>query len=180
MKMFEVSEFRLMDTIHRSCAFALAIGLLWGAHPAAFAQQPDMRAPAFDVAAQETFRRFGDEFIAAAVAGDTARMVRMIGPAIVANTGQEAVERYLADRVVPFFTQFKEIGKSVTVTRTADTPGFVFYMYMMSKADELRPFAIFVIEENGVQAVANVSVDEFVESRHCVLSAGMWRCPDMR
>jgi hypothetical protein len=65
-----------------------------------------------------------------------------------------------------------------TVTRTADIPGFVFYMYMETKADELRPFVIYVVEEGGTKVAANVLVDHLVPDRHCILVADRWKCPD--
>ncbi|HZT49414.1 MAG TPA: hypothetical protein VFA64_15675 [Hyphomicrobiaceae bacterium] len=80
--------------------------------------------------------------------------------------------------MLPFFAPFKEVGRSVTVTRTADAPGFAFYMYMVSKTDEFRPFVIYVIEEGGAKVVANVLVDRFVEGRHCRRVAAGWKCPD--
>jgi len=64
--------------------------------------------------------------------------------------GPEGVDRFLTGRMLPFFAQFKEIAKSVTITRTADVPGFAFYMYMVAKAGELRPFVIYLGEEGAV------------------------------
>jgi hypothetical protein len=150
--------------------------------PARDGHSPIMvQGPTFPGVEQESFRQVAEEFIAAAAAGDMAKMTRMISPEIVTRTGgREAVERYLADNVLPFFAQFKETGRSTTITRTADMPGFVFYMYIVSKADQLRPFVIFVIEENGAKVVANILPDKFVEGRHCAFEAGRWKCPDFR
>jgi hypothetical protein len=102
----------------------------------------------------------------------------MISPAIAAKTGLEGVERFLTGEVLPFFAPFKEVARSVSVTRTADVTGFAFYMYMVSKTDELRPFVIYVIEEGGAKVVANVLVDHLVEGRHCLQAAAGWKCPD--
>jgi hypothetical protein len=136
----------------------------------ALAQDHSAR-PAFEMAAQEEpFRKAADEFMAAAAAGDAARAARMISPAVAAKAGPEVIDRFLTGEVLPFFAQFKEIGNSITVTRTAGIPGFVFYMYMVTKADELRPFVIYVVEEGGVKGVANVLVDHLVKDRHCILA----------
>jgi hypothetical protein len=160
------------------------------AMPSLFAQSPaggqalaQGRAvpPEFEMAAQEPpFRSVADEFMAAAAAGDATRAARLISPTISAKTGREGVERFLAGEVLPFFAQFKEVGRSVTITRTADVPGFVFYMYMVTKTDELRPFVIYVIEEGDAKVVANVLVDHLVEDRHCVRVDQRWQCPDFR
>lgn len=129
-------------------------------------------------AADAPFRKLADAFMAAAAAGDAARATRMISPAIAAKTGPEGVQRFLTEEVLPFFAQFKEVGRSVTIARTADMPGFAFYMYMVTKADELRPFVIYVVEEDGAKVVANVLVDHLVEGRHCIRAGGGWKCPD--
>jgi hypothetical protein len=102
----------------------------------------------------------------------------MLSPTIVAQSGADAVERFLAGEVLPFFAPYKELAHSVSVTRTADVRGFAFYMYMVSTMDELRPFVIYVIEEDGAKVVANVLVDRLVEGRHCMKVPTGWRCPD--
>lgn len=135
--------------------------------------------PALEVPAQPTpFRTIADAFMAAAAAGDRAKAVRLLSPTRAANAGAEAVDRFLAREVMPFFAQFKEVARSVTVARTTGVTGFAFYMYMVSKAGELRPFVIYVVEEDGAKVVANVLVDRLVEGRHCVRVDGGWQCPD--
>jgi hypothetical protein len=128
----------------------------------------------------EQFQRVADEFIAAAAAGDMSRTRHMISPAIASASGPEAVERYLTDQVLPFFADFKSIGSSITISRTAGAVGFVFYMYMESSTDKLRPFVVYVTEEDGAKVIANILVDNFVEGRHCARTAKGWKCPDFR
>jgi hypothetical protein len=179
-----------MGFSYRCWRLAVGAALFLAAPPEAFAQQVEpqrarvlAQAPAFasfNLAEREAYRRVADTFIATAVAGDSAKLTGMISPSIAAKTGPEAVARYLADPVLPFFAQFKEVGKSITVTQTDGAPGFTFYMYMVSKQDALRPFVVQVIEEGSVKVVANVLVDNFVEGRHCAFEAGGWKCPDFR
>lgn len=102
----------------------------------------------------------------------------MLSPSAATKAGPEGIERFLAGEVLPFFAPFKEVAGSVSVTRTADAPGFAFYMYMVSKTGELRPFVIYVIEEGGARVVANVLVDRLVEGRHCLKVPTGWQCPD--
>ena len=164
----------------RVYALALAsAGISLGLDHAPATGQSREAPPAFEVSAQQgAFRGVADEFMAAAAAGDTIRTARMLSPAVAAKAGRESVERFLAGEVLPFFAQFKEVARSVTVTRTAEATGFAFYMYMVSKAGELRPFVIYVIEEDGAKVVANVLVDHLVEGRHCMRAATGWKCPD--
>jgi hypothetical protein len=172
--------------LSRACwPLALALAFLLAAPVSASAQAgsapgPKVAFAGVDFAKQEAFRRLADEFIAAAVAGDAAKMMRMISPSIAANTGREAVARYLADQVLPFFAEYKQLGRSISITGTQGAEGNTFYMYMVAKTDALRPFVVQVIEEDGARVVSNVLVDNFVEGRHCALSAGTWRCPDFR
>jgi hypothetical protein len=174
-----------MDLFHHAAGFT-ALLLTLGASFSAFAQSPEQApspstAPAFEISTQqEPFRRIADEFIAAARSGDTAKAAQMISPAVASRSGREEVERYLTGQVFPFFAQLKELAGSVTVTRTAEVPGFVFYMYMVTSTDDLRPFVIYVIEESGAKVIANVLVDNFVEGRHCARVPDGWRCPDFR
>jgi hypothetical protein len=140
--------------------------------------QDDVRPGLERSVQQHAFRSVADEFVAAAAAGDRIKVARMLTPAIAAKTGAEGVERFLTGEVLPFFAQFKETARSVSITRTADVTGFVFYLYMVSRTDEFRPFVIYVIEEGGTMVVANVLVDRFVEGRHCARMTGGWQCPD--
>jgi hypothetical protein len=172
-----------------SCASKLALAaLVLAALPLALARTPGegaalaqsrAAAPDFEMAAQEgPFRSVADAFMTAAAAGNAAGAERLISPTAAAKAGQEGIERFLASDVLPFFAQFKEVARSVTVTRTANVTGFAFYMYMVTKSDELRPFVIYVIEEGGAKVVANVLVDHLVEGRHCLKVAAGWKCPD--
>jgi hypothetical protein len=177
-----------MDALSRSGAFAI-IALMIVAPTSASAQSQDQvpapgpgsMPPVSQAPAQvELFRRAADEFIAAAAAGDMSKARQMISPATTSTSGPEAVERYLTGQVLPFFAEFKDVEKSVTISRTADAVGFVFYMYIVSPTDKLRPFVIYVVEEGGAKVIANILVDSFVEGRHCARIAEGWRCPDFR
>jgi hypothetical protein len=165
---------------------ALAAALIAVA-PCVVAQSPPRAAPPGKEAAapdfamsvqQEPFLRVADDFIAASAAGDMAKAGQMLSPAIAASSGPDVVANFLAGEVRPFFAQFTGLANSVSVTRTADVTGFVFYMYMVTGTGALRPFVIYVIEEDGAKVVANVLVDRFVEGRHCARVGTRWNCPD--
>jgi len=161
-----------------ACA-AMAILIAWGPGAGPAVGQPRQGEPNFEIATEEgSFRRVAEAFITAAAAGNRHKLADMLSPTIVAQTGAEAVERFLAGEVLPFFAPYKELARSVSVTRTADVRGVAFYMYMVSATDELRPFVIYVIEDGGAKVVANVLVDRLVEGRHCIKVPTGWRCPD--
>jgi hypothetical protein len=161
-----------------ACA-AMAALIAWGPGAGPAVGQARQGEPNFEMATQERpFRSVAEAFITAAAAGNRRKLAGMLSPTIVAQSGADAVERFLAGEVLPFFAPYKELAHSVSVTRTADVRGFAFYMYMVSTMDELRPFVIYVIEEDGAKVVANVLVDRLVEGRHCMKVPTGWRCPD--
>jgi hypothetical protein len=172
-------EMARMTILARALFFiaAMLTGILLVSPPGGKAQGKS--PPGLDVSVQqEPFLALAHQFMAAAAAGDAAKAKALISPATAARAGPEGVEQYMAQQVLPFFGEFKDIGKSVTVTRTAEVTGFAFYMYMVTRTGELRPFVIYVIEEGGANVVANVLVDHFVEGRHCAKVEGGWQCPD--
>ena len=160
----------------RACRIALVLSALAATplalvgtthHDQAMAQT---RAAAPDfamVGQQDAYRSIAEEFVTAAARGDKMKTARMLSPATAARAGADGVDRFLAGEVLPFFATFQEFA-----------PGFAFYMYMVEKTGEMRPFVIYVIEEGGARVVANVLVDLFVEGRHCLKVAAGWKCPD--
>jgi len=161
----------------RTPAAALAAALLaaLAAAPAS-AQSPrspnqpaSMEAHIATAEREDAFRGAVNAFVAAAVAGDTARVEAMISPRMRERAGGEAVRRVVGAQVLPFFADFAELGKSVTIAGTTDqfgSAGFVYYLYAVSRRAERRPWVLYVVEEGGRPVVANVLVGRFVEGRH--------------
>jgi hypothetical protein len=166
-----------MHAPHRLGLLALAI--IAAASPLAAQPKPQTSrpssagAPSVDElempARSASFRRVADEFVAAAAAGEAAKAHGMISPNLAERAGAEVVQQNLSGQVLPFFAQLREIGRSVTITQTTDafgSTGFAFYMYLVPKSGEPRPFVIYIVEEKGKSVVANILVDHFVEGRH--------------
>jgi len=118
----------------------------------------------------QPFRRAADAFVASALAGDAARTYAMLSSALVARAGEASIRRALDTQILPFFAAGKAPGRSVTVTRTTDAAGqqgFAFYMWLQgADASVQRPFTVYVVEEQGRFAVANIVPDRLVEGRH--------------
>jgi hypothetical protein len=115
------------------------------------------------------FRDVANSFIAAAMAGDTAKVREMLSPNLVGRMGEEAVARALGQQILPFFASGKEVGRSVTVAGTTDAhgnSGFAYYMWLVPQDGEQRPFSVYVVSEGGKRVVANVVPDRLVEGRH--------------
>ena len=116
------------------------------------------------------FRRAADAFVAAALAGDAVRVRAMLSPTLIARSGDAAIRRALDTQILPFFAAGKAVGRSVTITRTTTATGeqgFAFYMWLQgADRSTQRPFTVYVVEEQGRLAVANVVPDRLVEGRH--------------
>ncbi|HKY07272.1 MAG TPA: hypothetical protein VJQ55_03485 [Candidatus Binatia bacterium] len=115
------------------------------------------------------FRKVADQFVATAASGDVGKLERMLSPAAAARAGKEGMQKFLNGQVIPFFADYKELGKSVTVTNTTDASGnkgFAYYMYSVPISGQQKPFVIYVVEEAGQKTIANVLVNRYFEGRH--------------
>ena len=125
-------------------------------------QQPTFQDYLEMSARSGAFRAAADDFIAAAVAGDATKSMALISRNAINSVGQESAQSYLTTQVLPFFARFKELGKSVTIAPTSDrfgSTGFVFHLSMAPVEGDERPFAIYVVEENGAKVIADVLPD---------------------
>jgi hypothetical protein len=116
------------------------------------------------------YRQAADAFIARAMAGDVAGTQAMLSRRLVERTGDAAIRQALQAQILPFFQRGREPGRSVTITRTTDASGqggFAFYMWMQyPEPSAPRPFTVYVVQEQGRYAVANIVPDRLVEGRH--------------
>jgi hypothetical protein len=123
--------------------WALATALLTAHTPAAAQAAQSVEADLRMAQDAAPFRRAADAFVASALAGDAAKARAMLSPALVARSGDAAIQRALDTQILPFFASGKAPGRSVTVTRTTDAAGqqgFAFYMWLQgADASVQRP-----------------------------------------
>jgi hypothetical protein len=116
------------------------------------------------------FRETADEFVTRSMAGDVAGMQQLLSRQLVGRIGDDAARKVLQAQIAPFFQRGRQPGGAVTVTKTTDAsgqPGFAFYMWMQyAEAPTARPFAVYVVKEQGRLVVANIVPDKLVEGRH--------------
>ena len=168
--MLSPSVFRKPLTVAiRSVAATVALAIVTVSPLCAQNSQPGPQAEMEMMNASRPFRATADAFVAAAAKGDTVAVEQMISPNMRQRAGADAVRRVVAMQVLPFFADYKETARSVTVTQTSDqfgSAGFTFYMYSTPKNGEQRPFVLYVVNEGGKPVIANVLVDRLVEGRH--------------
>jgi hypothetical protein len=126
-------------------------------------------------AGSEAFRAVADSFITVAARGDTELTAAMISPNLAAQAGEEAVANVVANQVIPFFSEYSALGKSVTITETSDqfgSSGYAYYMWMEPRAipdaetPSPKPFVVYVVLEGDRIVIGNILVDHYVEGRH--------------
>jgi len=121
-------------------------------------------------ASSAPFRQAADAFVARAMAGDLAGTKAMLSRQLVERSGDAAIRQALQGQILPFFQRAREPGRSVTITRTTDATGqggFAFYMWMQYPEPAApKPFTVYVVQEQGRMAVANIVPDRLVEGRH--------------
>ena len=159
-----------MTKLSHPALWALAAALLAAQAPAVAQGTASVAADLRMAQDAQPFRRTAEAFVASALAGDAAQARAMLSPALIARSGEAAIRRALDTQILPFFALGTAPGKSVTITRTTDAAGqqgFAFYMWLQTTdASALRPFTVYVVEEQGRFMVANVVPDRLVEGRH--------------
>jgi hypothetical protein len=132
-------------------------------------QEAPMQAELEMMEAEATFRGTLDSFVAAAVAGQGAKVAAMISPNMRERAGAAAVQGVVEGQILPFFAGTRGLGGSRTITTTTDqfgNAGFTYYTYALAPDGELLPFVLYTVRENGAVVVANVLVNKRVEGRH--------------
>lgn len=118
------------------------------------------------------FRAVADAFVKRAMAGETDHLMALLTRSVVAHAGEAAARGMLEARIVPFFRAARPDatpGRSATITRTTDAAGhqgFAFYLWATMADGASKPFTLYVVDEGGRLAVANVVPDRLVEGRH--------------
>jgi hypothetical protein len=116
------------------------------------------------------FRAAADDFVTRAMAGDVDGTQALLSRQLVGRIGDAASRKALQAQILPFFQRGRQPGGAVTITQTTDASGqqgFAFYMWMQyAEAPTARPFAVYVVKEQGRLVVANIVPDRFVEGRH--------------
>ena len=132
-------------------------------------QEAPVQAELEMMQAEAAFRGTLDSFVAAAVAGQGAKVAAMISPNMRARAGDAAVHGVVEGQILPFFAGTRGLGGSRTITTTTDqfgNAGFTYYTYALAPDGELRPFVLYAVREDGAVVVANVLVNKLVEGRH--------------
>ena len=166
---------------HHRIARALFVSALVAAPICANAQRtnsPNTTKPPVNMSMQEglameasdaALRPVMHAFITAAGEKNSKAAADLISAKMRANAGNEAVNSFLSQQVLPFFAGNKGLGNSTTVTNTTDgfgQQGHAYYSYLKAADGEVRPFVMYVVLEDGQPRVANVLVNKLVEGRH--------------
>src|SRR5687768_2101937 len=92
-----------MKKLSHLLPWALATALLTAHTPAAAQAAQSVEADLRMAQDAAPFRRAADAFVASALAGDAATARAMLSPALVARSGDAAIQRALDTQILPFF-----------------------------------------------------------------------------
>jgi hypothetical protein len=82
--------------------------------------------------------------------------------------GDASVRKYVHDSLLPFFAGYTGLGNNVTIYPTHDAngnEGYSFYMTIKTPEKE-KPFAIYVVREDGQMGIANIIINKTYKDLH--------------
>lgn len=128
--------------------------------PASLAAQESAAAP--DPAMQEKARpyiEFADQIVAALSTGQAGAFQASLSPTLIRSMSAEELNGFVDDEVVPFFASYGAAGEQQTIApirHPKGMPGFAFFRSFTTKNGQERPFALYILEEDGRLVVGNI------------------------
>jgi len=110
-----------------------------------------------------------EKFAELAARGDVDALIELVAPAAVAARGEAALRTLIQDEVVPFFSDYEALGGSgVAGAQFPDGRiGLAYYTYSATKSGGLKPFSIWLLEEDdGSTRIGVFEVGRCVRGRH--------------
>jgi len=112
-----------------------------------------------------------EKFALLSARGDVDALFNLVAPAAIAARGETAVRTALLNDVIPFFEDYAELGgRGVAGAKFPDgRTGLAYYTYSATKSGVLKPFSIWLVEEeDGSTRIGVFEVGRCVPGRHPV------------
>jgi len=100
---------------------------------------------------------------------DDSGFVAMLSPNMIHSNGLETIRRRVRTTLLPFFVNYRGLGRSTTVIPDLDSfgnRGFSFYWTAATKNGEEKPFVVYTAKEAGRIVVAGLAINKADEDRH--------------
>lgn len=125
-----------------------------------------------------------EDAVAALVKGDAGRFRELLSPSLVKRTeatmGKGAIDTIIKERFVPFFSDFAAFTDAVETLPTQDADGhkgLALFRSFRTQDGEQRPFAIYLLNEDGELVVGNLLLNKLL---YDVVSAERTTAPPQR
>ena len=130
------------------------------AWPAAAAAQqgPYVADPAMQEKAQP-YIAFADQIVAALSTGQSGAFRASLSPTFIKSTSAEELNAFVDRQVVPFFSDYVAPSGRPTIApirHPQGLEGFAFFRSFTTKDGQEKPFALYVLEEDGRLVVGNL------------------------
>lgn len=115
-----------------------------------------------EAAMQEKARpyiEFADQIVAALSAGQVGAFQASLSPTLVKSMSPEELNGFVDNEVAPFFASYGAAGEEQTIApirHPKGMPGFAFFRSFTTKNGQERPFALYILEEDGRLVVGNI------------------------
>jgi hypothetical protein len=105
----------------------------------------------------------------ALVKDDAASFRKLLSPSLIKRTesamGTGAIQTIIEQRFIPFFSDFYELNESVETIPTSDREGhkgLALFRSFRTEDGEDRPFAIYVLHEDGALVIGNLLLNKLL------------------
>jgi|GEM_PF-1968738 len=105
----------------------------------------------------------------ALVKSDAVRFRKLLSPSLIKRTesamGAGAIQTIIEQRFIPFFSDFYELNESVETIPTNDNEGhkgLALFRSFRTEDGEDRPFAIYILNEDGGLVVGNLLLNKLL------------------
>jgi hypothetical protein len=110
-----------------------------------------------------------EDAVGALVKGDADRFRELLSPSLVKRTeatmGKGAIDTIIKERFVPFFADFAALNDAVETLPTRDADGhegLALFRSFRTEDGEQRPFAIYLLNEDGELVVGNLLLNKLL------------------
>jgi hypothetical protein len=110
-----------------------------------------------------------EEAVDALVKEDAERFRKLLSPSLVKRTeaamGRGAIDTIIKERFVPFFSDFAALTDAVETLPTRDADGhegLALFRSFRTEDEEQRPFAIYLLNEDGKLVVGNLLLNKLL------------------
>lgn len=110
----------------------------------------------------EDFITHADKNVNYLIKNDNNSFLSNISPNMMQYFGPDKLEQNIASTLVPFFNDFKQFDKNMTVAPTRDAwgnEGYSFYQSFITKSGDRKKFVLQMVIEDGQIVIANLTPD---------------------